>query len=188
MRNCWYCYFLKRDFIFVTNSHFFNQIYERGERVDGFESVFLKNREFVFRFLVKLTRDASLAEELTEETFYRAYMNFSSLRDRDKASAWLLSIAKNAYYADYNFHKRLAPMEEIDGQAVQEDHFMREENIRVAEEAVSHLPEPYKQVFLLSVYARMSFKEISRAFSKSESWARVTFFRAKQKLIEKMEE
>lgn len=66
--------------------------------MDGFESVFLKNREFVFRFLVKLTRDASLAEELTGETFFRAYMNFSSLRNRDRAAAWLLSIAKNAFY------------------------------------------------------------------------------------------
>ena len=156
--------------------------------MDGFESVFLKNREFVFRFLVKLTRDASLAEELTGETFFRAYMNFSSLRNRDRAAAWLLSIAKNAFYSYANERRRIVPMDAIDEKVLSESDDRDGEKIRVAEEAVLLLPEPYKEVFLLSVYGGMSFKEISQMFSKSESWARVTFFRAKQKLIKKMEE
>ncbi len=156
--------------------------------MNGFEAIFLKNREFVFRYLVKLTRDASLAEELTGETFFRAYMNFSSLRNRDRAAAWLLSIAKNAFYAYANERKRIVPMDAIDEMIFSESDDRDGEKIRVAEEAVLLLPEPYKEVFLLSVYGGLSFKEISRTFSKSESWARVTFFRAKQKLIEKMEE
>lgn len=79
-------------------------------------------------------------------------------------------------------------MDAIDEKVLSESDDRDGEKIRVAEEAVLLLPEPYKEVFLLSVYGGMSFKEISQMFSKSESWARVTFFRAKQKLIEKMEE
>ena len=48
------------------------------------------------------------------------------------------------------------------------------------------LEEPYKEVFMLSVFGGFSFTDISRVFAKSESWARVTFYRAKQKLIDKM--
>lgn len=79
-------------------------------------------------------------------------------------------------------------MDAIDEKVLSESDDRDGEKIRVAEKAVLLLPEPYKEVFLLSVYGGMSFKEISQMFSKSESWARVTFFRAKQKLIEKMEE
>lgn len=42
-----------------------------------FEKIFHENREFIFRYLMKMTRDAALAEELTQETFFRAYMNYT---------------------------------------------------------------------------------------------------------------
>ncbi|MEE0967820.1 MAG: sigma factor-like helix-turn-helix DNA-binding protein, partial [Clostridia bacterium] len=48
------------------------------------------------------------------------------------------------------------------------------------------LEEPYKEVFMLSVLGGFSLKDISLVFGKSESWARVTFYRAKQKLLERM--
>ena len=64
-----------------------------------FEKLFIDNRDFIFKYLMKLTRDSSLAEELTQETFFRAYMNYSSLRDKEKVSVWLCQIAKNTYFA-----------------------------------------------------------------------------------------
>ena len=67
-----------------------------------FEKLFNENREFIFKYLMKMTRDITLSEELTQETFFRAYMNYASLRDKDKASAWLCQIAKNTYFAWYN--------------------------------------------------------------------------------------
>ena len=60
---------------------------------------------------MKLTRNASLAEELTQETFFRAYMNYASLRKKDKAFVWLCQIAKNTYYAWYNEHKKTESFE-----------------------------------------------------------------------------
>lgn len=53
---------------------------------------------------------------------------------------------------------------------------------------VHSMAEPYKEVFLLRVLGELSFKEISHIFGKSESWAKVTFFRAKIKVVEKREE
>lgn len=154
-----------------------------------FEKLFSENREFIFKYLMKMTRDFSLSEELTQETFFRAYMNYSSLRDKSKASVWLCQIAKNTYYAWYNEQKKkgtLDELEALDGARNIEDEFVQKELSQKALMYLHDLEEPYKEVFMLCVFGGFSLKDISLVFGKSESWARVTFYRAKQKLLERM--
>lgn len=154
-----------------------------------FEKLFSDNQAFIFKYLIKLTHDNSLAEELTQETFFRAYMNFSSLRDKEKASVWLCQIAKNTYYAWYNERKKMDAYEsnkpECETQSIEEA-FAQKELSKKALGCLHQLEEPYKEVFMLSVFGGFSLKDISSIFEKSESWARVTFYRAKQKLLERM--
>lgn len=151
-----------------------------------FEKLFIDNRDFIFKYLMKLTRDSALAEELTQETFFRAYMNYSSLRDKEKASVWLCQIAKNTYFAFYNENKKRNSYENDLSDENVEDAFIQKEISREALACLHQLEEPYKEVFMLSVFGGFSFKEISSLFGKSESWARVTFYRAKQKLSERI--
>ncbi len=154
-----------------------------------FEKLFCEKREFIFKYLMTLSKDYSLAEELTQETFFRAYMNFSSLRDKEKASVWLCQIAKNTYFAYCNEQKKKdspdALEEMSDGEDIEES-FIRKELSEKALMCLHELEEPYKEVFMLSVFGGFSLKEISGLFGKNESWARVTFYRAKQKLSERM--
>lgn len=151
-----------------------------------FEKLFVDNRDFIFKYLMKLTKDSSLAEELTQETFFRAYMNYSSLRNKEKASVWLCQIAKNTYFAFYNENKKRNSYENDLYDENVEDAFIQKEISREALACLHQLEEPYKEVFMLSVFGGFSFKEISSLFGKSESWARVTFYRAKQKLSERI--
>ena len=151
-----------------------------------FEKLFIDNRDFIFKYLMKLTRDSSLAEELTQETFFRAYMNYSSLRDKEKASVWLCQIAKNTYFAVYNENKKRNSYENDLSDENVEDAFIQKEISREALACLHQLEEPYKEVFMLGVFGGFSFKEISSLFGKSESWSRVTFYRAKQKLSERI--
>ena len=153
-----------------------------------FETLFREKQPFVYRYLVKLTQDAALAEELTQETFFRAYMNYSGLRDKDKASVWLCQIAKNAYFTWYNEQKKRGTLpENADGDAQSlEEAFERRELSGNALACLHALEEPYKEVFMLSVFGGFSLKDVSAIFGKSESWARVTFYRARQKLMERM--
>ncbi len=155
-----------------------------------FEKLFLKRREFVYGYLLRLTSNHSLAEELTDETFFRAYINYSSLRDKSKASTWLCQIAKNTYFAWYNENKRKEALEHTEiidlSQNIEEDYITKERSEK-ALECIDELNEPYREVFIMSVLHGIPFKEISNVFGKSESWARVTFYRAKQKITEKME-
>ena len=136
-----------------------------------------------------MTRDISLSEELTQETFFRAYMNYASLRDKTKASVWLCQIAKNTYFAWYNQQKKTDPLDDfeaVSSGADIEDAFAQKELSQKALLCLHDLEEPYKEVFMLSVFGCFSLKDISSIFEKSESWAWVTFYRAKQKLLERM--
>ena len=154
-----------------------------------FEKLFNENREFIFKYLMKMTRDTTLSEELTQETFFRAYMNYASLKNKEKASVWLCQIAKNTYFAWYNEQKKKEPLENLelvsDDQNIEET-FVQKELSQKALICLHELEEPYKEVFMLSVFGGFSLKDISSIFGKSESWARVTFYRAKQKLSERM--
>ena len=154
-----------------------------------FEKLFDENRGFIFKYLMKMTRDASLSEELTQETFFRAYMNFASLRNKEKAPVWLCQIAKNTYFAWYNEQKKKDPLdalENVNSGENLEEAFVQKELSQKTLQNLHELEEPYKEVFMLSVFGGFSLKDISVLFGKSESWARVTFYRAKQKLLERM--
>lgn len=154
-----------------------------------FEKLFNENREFIFKYLMKMTGDFSLAEELTQETFFRAYMNYASLRNKEKAPVWLCKIAKNTFFAYCNEQKKketLENFEDVSDSRNLEDSFVQKELSQKALQCLHELDEPYKEVFMLSVFGGFSLKDISLIFDKSESWARVTFYRAKQKLSERM--
>ena len=154
-----------------------------------FEKLFKENQGFIFKYLMRMTKDSSLAEELTQETFFRAYMNFSALRDKEKASVWLCQIAKNTYFSWYNQQKQSGSLDELesvsDGKCIEEA-FEHKELSQKALQCLHELDEPYKEVFMLYVLGGFSLKDISSVFGKSESWARVTFYRAKQKLSERI--
>ena len=158
-----------------------------GEGVLDFEMVFRENNQFVFRFLMKLCGDVSLAEELTQETFFRAYMNLSALRNEEKVAVWLCQIAKNTYFAWFNEQKRKQPISQpISANSTPDlaELFEEKELAGRAFSVLHALEEPYKEVFMLSVFGGLSLKDISAMFGKSESWARVTYYRAKQKIME----
>jgi len=158
--------------------------------VADFEKIFKENQGFIYKYLIKLCGNPSLAEELTKETFFRAYMNLSGLRNENKVSVWLCQIAKNTYFAWYNEHKKLTDIENGDLLEADdiEDVFISKELTDKALQCLHTLEEPYKEVFMLNVLGQVSLTDISKIFGKSESWARVTFYRAKQKLSERMRE
>lgn len=156
-----------------------------------FEKIFQEYKGFVFKFLFKLCRDEALAEELTQEAFFRAYMNMNTLRDESKISVWLCQIAKNTYFAWYNTQKKHLKLEEsmeLKESVDVEQQLVDKELTEKALICLHNLDEPYKEVFMLAVLGQVSLKDISKMFGKSESWARVTFYRAKQKLTERMNE
>lgn len=156
-----------------------------------FEKMSREYTSIVYRFLLSLCGNEDLAEELTSETFYQAYLHIDRFRGDCKPETWLCQIAKNALYKEQKRLKRIVTWEQAETTGRDEDIlgkiFIQEQALTIYQ-YLHRLKDPYKEVFMLRVLGELQFKEISDICGKSESRAKVTFYRAKNKLIELMEE
>jgi RNA polymerase sigma-70 factor (ECF subfamily) len=142
----------------------------------------------VYGFLLSLSGDRHLSEELAGETFHRAIRHFSRYDGSCKLSTWLCTIARNLFVSEHRRRKRQVSLEEalsLQLPSVEEAVIDRDTAERILALA-RQLPEEKRQVFLLRVWGH-SFREIGEALGKSETWARVTFFRVKQEILERLE-
>lgn len=141
----------------------------------------------VYKFLLSLCYEEELAEELTQETFYQAVRSVDRYDGSCKVSTWLCQIAKHLWYREMERRKRkgtselTADMESLE-KPVEEQLLVKEEKMELFRK-VHVLDEISKEIVLLRVTGAFSFKEIAEMFGKNENWARVTYYRAKQKLL-----
>lgn len=155
-----------------------------------FDAIFKEFTPVVYHFLLSLCANESLAEELTSETFYQAYLHIGQFRGDCKIETWLCQIAKNALIKEQKRRSRFAGPDTLQSTAADTNVFDALANKEQALQIHKHLhalKEPYREVFMLRVFSELSFKEIAGICGKSESWEKVTFYRAKSKLIEAME-
>jgi len=151
--------------------------------VQSMEEIYQQHAQTVYRFLMTHTRDADLAEELTQETFYQAIRSSDRFDESCKVSTWLCAIAKRVLFTYRRKHPVTEELEEqtmsvpsAESEAVET--VSRMELIRL----VHDLPEPAREVVYLRAFGGLSFAEIGEVQGKTENWARVTFYRAKEKL------
>ena len=144
----------------------------------------------VFSYVMTLAGDRHLAEEITQETFFRAFAKLNSFRGESDEVTWLCAIAKNLFNDEKRRQGRDGAMPEEAAsreKGVEQTAVERDASFRV-HLALHALEEPYREVFELRVFGELSFQQIGRIFQKTESWARVTFHRARLKLKERMGE
>ena len=143
----------------------------------------------VYRYALSLCRNESIAEEITQETFYKALAKLDSFDGKCKVSVWLCQIAKNTYISMCRREKYLDANADMtllaDGGSI-EDNFCDREDAFAIHRILHHLEEPYKEVFSLRTFGELSFRQIAELFGKSEAWARVTYHRARLKIKEEL--
>lgn len=140
----------------------------------------------VYRFLLSLSASADMAEELTQETMFKAFKAIDSYNGACKMSVWLCQIAKNTYY-DYCRKKKCEPLDENIADNASLEHSLDDKDMSRRLHAALHtLDEPYKEVFTLRVFGELSYKDIGDIFGKTDGWARIIYYRAKQRLCERL--
>ena len=143
----------------------------------------------VFSYAMTLAGERTQAEEITQETFFRAFSKQSEFRGESDEVTWLCAIAKNYWLDEKRRGKRTEAMPEEmtdDGTGPEQAAVDRDSSFRI-HMALHQLEEPYREVFALRVFGELSFREIGMIFSKTENWARVTYHRARLKLQERMD-
>ena len=124
----------------------------------------------VFLFLQGLTHNEALAEELTQETFFKALDGLKDYDGRQDVRAWLFTVARNAYYSHCRRTKRTAQL------------LVDQDAAFTVHQCLHTLDEPYKEVFSLRVFGELPFDRIGLIFGHNAAWARVTYYRAKTQL------
>ena len=149
--------------------------------------------DIVYRYIRSVSRDGSLAEEVTQETFFKALKKADQFRGDCDVRVWLCQIAKNTLYDHLKKQKKqllgdekLEKTESAGGELLEEKLAQRSQAMEI-HKVLHRLSEPYKEVFSLRVFGELSFGTISSLFGKSESWARVTYHRACKKIREELD-
>lgn len=148
-----------------------------------FEQTYKEYEQMIYRFLLRLCGNEHLAEELTQETFYQAFKHWGGFREQSSVSTWLCTIAKRQLYNTVR-RKEALPLEEAvhtSGHDVA-DALVDSDRMMAAHRMVHRLPEPMREVFMLRTFGDLSHGQIGSLFGKSDSWARVTYYRARQML------
>lgn len=158
--------------------------------MDSMEQIYLAHARTVYAFLLTKTHDPDLAEELTQETFYQAVKNIHTFKGSSSMVTWLCAIARNVWYDTLRKQKRQLDMQvsgpdaaaAADTAASAEAETLRSwENIQVLKQ-LHRLEEPMREVMYLRLIGNLTFGQIGEIMEKSENWARVTFYRGKEKI------
>lgn len=157
-----------------------------------FEIIYRKYFKDVLLYACGLAGDPLLAEEITQETFAKVLKAINSYKEEKDIRAWLFTITKNTYFSYLRKQRLTASLPEVG--LVKDIGVSFIEALEDSETAmrihsfIHNMEEPYKEVFTLRVMGELSYEKIGEVFGKSPGWARVTFYRAKQKVISFMEE
>ncbi|MGL4913109.1 MAG: RNA polymerase sigma factor [Romboutsia sp.] len=161
----------------------------RDKDINEFDKIYNQYFKAVYLFILKMSKDSNIAEEIAQETFFKAMSSIDSFKGNCKISSWLFQIAKNTYFTYLKKQERyIHKTKDYEERCTNiEESLLDKEKSFYIHKILHSIEEPYKEVFTLRVFGELSFMQIGLLFGKSENWARVTFYRAKQKIKDKME-
>ena len=156
--------------------------------MQSMEEIYRQHAQTVYRFLLAQTRSADLAEELTQETFYQAVRSAEGFRGGCAVTTWLCGIAKNVWRT---YRRRHPPEDELAETAAAPERpddalLAGEERVELLRK-MQTLGSDMREVMYLRIFGALSFREIGEILSRTENWARVTFYRGREKLRKELE-
>ena len=149
--------------------------------------IYNKYANSIKHYIFCITKDIGLAEDIMQETFVVAINQINKFRGDCEISVWLFSIAKKILYkkTKKNSIYNMVPIDEFelaDNISIEEDCINKDNKLKLFE-ALQKLDPNTREVMYLRLTGDLTFKEIGKILNRTESWAKVTFFRGKQKLI-----
>jgi RNA polymerase sigma-70 factor (ECF subfamily) len=153
----------------------------------------------VYRYTLSLVHDPNMAEEITQETFFRALKKINDYRGEASLKVWLCQIARNLSFDSLKRQSKTTALTKHDDESDDyelpagsesnpEEQLLRKQTAMKIHRILHDLKEPYKEVFQLRTFGDLSFAEIGELFGKSESWARVTYYRSRMMIKEELDE
>lgn len=147
------------------------------------EEIYKAHSKTVYRYLLSLTRNEELSEELTQETFFRAVKNIESFDNSCKVTTWLCAIAKNVFLSNLRKAKRTEELTETSALCPSPEEEVLSGIGQLELMRLLHkMNETTREVMYLRLLGDLSFSEIGEVMGITETNARVTYYRGKEKL------
>jgi RNA polymerase sigma-70 factor, ECF subfamily len=149
----------------------------------------------VYGFQLKRTENENDAEDITIQTFSRAFDKINSFNENYKFKTWLFTISKNIHIDFLRKKKTSVPHEEtngthehfydiIDETPTPEDKIITEQNLKKLLHDIKKLKPHYQEVINLRYFQELSYLEISNTLNEPMSNVKVKLLRAKKLLAE----
>ena len=155
--------------------------------MQNIEEIYKMHSNTVYKYLFCLTDNEDLSEELTQETFAIAVKEINKFKGECKVSVWLCQIAKHLWYKELKKKKINIPIQEIENlqetKTVEDIVFEKEDKLKLFKD-IQKLDEKSRELIYLRMIGNLDFTEIGEILGKTANWARVNFYRAKQKIRE----
>lgn len=158
-------------------------------KVPDFGEIYTEHFSHVYKYVLSLCRNEDIAEEITQETFFKAMKSIEQFNGNCKLYVWLCQIAKNTYFSFAKKQKKIFTKIDTDYLDISlnlEKTYLDKEESKRLHVLIHRLNEPYKEIFTLRVFGDLPFSQIGELFGKTDSWARLIFYRAKKQLQEEM--
>lgn len=154
--------------------------------MEDFDKLYKTYYRQVYLYLSDLCKDPDLAEEITQETFFKVLKKIDTFEGKCDIGTWMIQIAKNNFYnhCKKKKYENVEDWENLPAKDNPEKRAMDRDTAREIHLILHTLEEPYKEVFWMRAFGELSFKEIGGIHGKTENWARVTYYRAKQRIKE----
>lgn len=151
--------------------------------MESMEEIYQEHAQTVYKYLMTLVKNPDVAEELTQETFYQAIKSIHRYDNSCKITTWLCAIAKNVFLSYQRKHPAMKDVDTLEQpvSSVEYDVIRKADRVQLMQ-ALHKCAEPYREVMYLRLFGSLSFKEIGEIMGKTENWARVTFYRGKERV------
>lgn len=156
--------------------------------LDAFESFFRQHQSAVYRWIVRIVRDPATAEDLTVETFLRAYRAHARFQPDGNFEGWLRRIGTNAALDHLRTARRHVALSNDLPADPAPDSAEQSESRRAIRSALASLPPRLRIVVLLGLIEERPYREISEALGISESAVKLRMFRAVRILRKKLQQ
>ena len=157
------------------------------------DTIYKKYGEIVYKYVFCLTGNEDTTEEIVQETFLVAVKDINKFRGECKISTWLCQISKYIWYKKLKKEKskKEIPLDLLQNtlcieESIEENLWSKEKKIQLFKK-LQNFDEDTKNVMYLRIFGNFEYNEIAEIMNKTSNWARVVFFRGKQKLKEELE-
>jgi len=149
---------------------------------------FAARRNKLYRIAYSWCHDPALADDLVQETIYKAIKNAANLRDTGTMDTWLYRILYNCWQDYLRVKGRNVEFVEMhdEQQATHSDNYQQSEIVRRVRTSVEQLPQPLREVVTLADFAGFSYAEIAEITNVPIGTVMSRLFRARKNLKQQL--